>query len=150
MLLSARDPSTILPFAVSMTETPLSYFETTTSVKQRIGLVLILVTTIFGGFQLLVRYFVLGRYRFQQPNQTVPSWPADPAHLPLASEDETGDSAIWSVTSLPISIKRQGFRSQAFRSPSPEAGANTSFDSRLFYHNLNNSSQYLRRDSFVE
>lgn len=69
--------------------------------------------------------------------------------LPSVILDPERSLLIDSAGSLPQSLPQsQRIISRFPGSPTPESDDYLAFNRKLFYQNLNNSSQYLRRDSF--
>lgn len=68
--------------------------------------------------------------------------------LPPVIVDIDTSYLIDSADSLPNSLPPRFNTSRILGSPTPEGDDYLAFNRKLFYQNLNNSSQYLRRDSF--
>lgn len=87
----------------------------------------------------------LASAKYKVPEDKLPvqdiDHPGTPLHLSFAFDSDNESSDF-----LPSSFYR---RDKYTKSPSPEIGDFLPYR-RLFYQNLNNSSQYLRRDSFCE
>lgn len=118
------------------------------SFKVRLGIFLVLLTAFVYAIVTLIDRLVLRRYHL--PEIKAPSLDRSQSLVfgfkCFDTEEEETGSTILDLEEE--SLPRFG-RTKRYLSPSPEDDEHLSFDRQLFYENLNNSSQYLRRDSFI-